>query len=229
MRIVSPPRNATPPIVAVPADPAPPAVRKVHVGCGPKALLPGWCNTDVRPFPGVDAVLDATQPWPFRDLTHVFGEHFIEHLEIDAAIRFLVHAGAALAPGGRIRLSTPNLAWVVHAHFALDPPSLERRIEDTLAMNRGFYGWGHRFLWTEEMLRLVMTAVGYEDVEAFAYGESRDPELRGLERHGGYVVEGGHPSVIILEGVRGERPIAPDPAIDAWLERELLCHVRSGH
>jgi hypothetical protein len=91
----------------------PQTVRKVHVGCGPHALLDGWCNADVRRFEGVDHVMDATEPWPFSGLTHVFGEHFIEHLEIDKAIDFLVHAGRSLAPGGRIRLSTPNLAWVM--------------------------------------------------------------------------------------------------------------------
>ena len=62
------------------------AATKVHVGCGPKVHLNGWCNTDVRPFPGVDRVLDATEPWPFDSLTHVYGEHFLEHLEIDKAI-----------------------------------------------------------------------------------------------------------------------------------------------
>lgn len=89
---------------------APPAVRRVHVGCGPDALIPGWHNTDLRPFPGIDSAMDATAPWPFSGLTHVFGEHFIEHLAVDQALDFLVHAGNALAPGGRIRLSTPSLA-----------------------------------------------------------------------------------------------------------------------
>src|SRR6201999_4605900 len=92
---------------------------KVHVGCGPHALLQGWANTDLRAFKGVAHVMDATEPWPWTGVTHVFGEHFIEHLEIDKAIDFLVHAGTSLGPGGRIRLSTPSLAWVIRPHFAL--------------------------------------------------------------------------------------------------------------
>lgn len=204
-------------------------VRKVHVGCGPHALLAGWCNSDLRPFKGVDHVMDATQPWPFRDLTHVFGEHFIEHLDIDKAIDFLVHAGASLAPGGRIRLSTPNLAWVVRTHFSLGPADEEQRLRETLDLNRAFHGWGHRFLWSEEMLNGVMAMVGFEEIELFAYGESRDPELAGLERHGGYSVVDGYPSVIIVEGVRGAQPIERRPAVDAWIDHEFLRHVRGGH
>lgn len=204
-------------------------IRKVHVGCGPHALLDGWCNSDLRAFKGVDHVMDATQPWPFRDLTHVFGEHFIEHLDVDKAIDFLVHAGGSLAPGGRIRLSTPNLAWVVRTHFSLEPAGEEKRLKETLDLNRAFHGWGHRFLWSEEMLTGVMAMVGYEEVELFAYGDSHDPELVGLERHGGYSVVDGHPSVIVVEAVRGGQPIERNPHIDAWIEHEFLRHVRGGH
>lgn len=205
------------------------AVRKVHVGCGPKALLEGWCNSDLRAFKGVDHVMDATEPWPWTGLTHVFGEHFIEHLEIDKAIDFLVHAGSSLAPGGRIRLSTPNLAWVIRTHFSLSTVDYEERLSDTLKTNRAFHGWGHRFLWSTEMLTGVMASIGFEDVEVHGYGESRDPELTGLERHGGYSVVDGLPSVVIVEGVRGEDPIARSEPIDAWIDHEFLRHVRGGH
>lgn len=205
------------------------AVRKVHVGCGPHALLEGWCNADLRSFAGVDHVMDATEPWPWSGLTHVFGEHFIEHLEIDRAIAFLVHAGGSLAPGGRIRVSTPNLAWVVATHFTPGPADEESRLSETLKLNRAFHGWGHRFLWTSELLTGVMASLGYEDVELFAYGESRDPELAELERHGGFSVDAGEPSVIIAEGVRGDAPIARSAAVDGWIEHEFLRHVRGGH
>jgi predicted SAM-dependent methyltransferase len=217
---------SVPKLTSVPAYPQ--TVRKLHVGCGPHALLEGWCNTDLRAFEGVDHVMDATQPWPFSGLTHVFGEHFIEHLELDKAIDFLVHAGTSLASSGRIRLSTPNLAWVMAAH-PTHGDDFDERIHNTLKLNRGFYGWGHRFLWTAEMLTGVMASVGYEDIELHDYGQSRDPELAGLERHGNYSVEDGLPSVIIVEGVRGAAPIAQNHSIQAWIDHEFLRHVRSGH
>jgi predicted SAM-dependent methyltransferase len=205
-------------------------VTKVQVGCGPKAILDDWCNTDIRPFQGIDHVMDATQPWPFTGLTHVFGEHFLEHLEIDKAIDFLVHAGNSLAPGGRMRLSTPNLAWVMRTHFTFGADIDElRRLEDTIKLNRGFYGWGHRFLWTAEMLTGMLVSVGFEDVTLEEYGRSDDPVFDGIERHGNYSVAEGLPSVIIVEAVRGTEPIARDKAIDAWIEHDFLRHVRGGH
>jgi predicted SAM-dependent methyltransferase len=204
-------------------------VAKVQVGCGPKALLEGWCNTDIRGFAGIDQVMDATEPWPFSGLTHVFGEHFLEHLEIDKAVDFLVHAGNSLAPGGRIRLSTPNLAWVIRTHFDVGPVGEEKRLADTLRTNRAFYGWGHRFLWTTEMLTGLLATLGYEEVEVYGYGESRDPEFVNLERHGGYSVVDGHPSVVIVEAVRGDAPIERSEPIDKWIDHEFMRHVRAGH
>jgi predicted SAM-dependent methyltransferase len=44
---------------------------RVHVGSGPKSLLPDWWNVDIRDFPGVDEVVDATAPWPWTNLEYV--------------------------------------------------------------------------------------------------------------------------------------------------------------
>jgi predicted SAM-dependent methyltransferase len=205
-------------------------IAKVHVGCGPKAHLKGWWNTDLRSFPGVDQALDATQPWPWRDqLTHVYSEHFLEHLELERAVAFLVHAGNALKPGGRIRLSTPNLVWVMGCFMLGADVATERRLQDTLAINRAFHGWEHKFLWSEEMLAGLLGAMGFERIEPYAFGESDDPELRSIEQHANYLVSGDQPSVVILEAIRGSRPIALDPAIGAWMEHEFIRYVRDGH
>lgn len=57
----------------------PSGIKRVHVGCGPHAILPDWWNVDVRKFRGIDDVIDAAEPWPYTDLDFVFAEHFIEH------------------------------------------------------------------------------------------------------------------------------------------------------
>jgi hypothetical protein len=155
---------------------------------------------------------------------------FSQHLRIDDAIAFLTHAGNALRKGGRLRLSTPNLTWVLATHYAIGSEvDVETRRLQTLKINRAFYGWGHQFLWSEDLLRGLMESMGYEGVESFAYGESRDPALQALERHGSYLVTDGCPSVIIVEAVRGTRPIALEPSMKAWIDREFLSHVQQGH
>jgi hypothetical protein len=98
----------------------PDGLRRVNVGSGPALLPPDWWNVDVRPFPGIDEVMDAAAPWPWQDrLDYVYGEHFLEHLTVPQALRFLVEAGKSLRQGGRIRLSTPSLEWVLATHFHL--------------------------------------------------------------------------------------------------------------
>ena len=122
----------------------PSGIKRVHVGCGPHAILPDWWNVDVRKFRGIDDVIDAAEPWPYTDLDFVFAEHFIEHLTLDRGLTLLIiHAGNSLRPGSVIRLSTPNIEWVMHTHFQTGQVELEKRLLDTLRTNRAFHGWGH--------------------------------------------------------------------------------------
>ena len=60
-----------------------------------------------------------------------------------------------------------------------------------------------------------------------AYGESEDPALRGLERHGGYQVVDGWPNVWIVEAVPTGRPPSTDLLAEA--EQEIERYRRSGH
>ena len=213
-----------------PGPDQPGGIRRVQVGCGPHNLLPDWWNVDIREFRGVDQVMDATQPWPWTNLEYVYGEHFLEHLELDKALDFLCHAGNALAPGGILRLTTPNLEWVVRSHFTPSPGmDTEARIHDTLRLNRAFYGWGHRFLYTREMLAHILTGLGYDAPAFFAYGESDTEALRGLERHGGYTVKAGLPNLIVAQARRPAGDLAVPAEMLQRLEDTFLKHVRSGH
>jgi hypothetical protein len=204
-------------------------IKRVQVGCGPHNAMEDWWNTDIRPFRGLDEVLDATKPWPWRNLDYVYGEHFLEHLALDEAIDFLTHAGNSLRVGGSIRLSTPNLDWVLETHYARSARDRRERVSGTLRINRAFHGWGHRFLYSQETLEFVMAEMQFEGIRFCAYGESDDPELSGLERHGNYWVAGGKPSVVIIEASRGERPIMPSAGLSSLAEDEFLRYVRTGH
>jgi len=172
----------------------------VNVGCGPHNLPPDWWNIDIRKFRGIDEVLDVTQPWPYRELEYVYGEHFLEHLTLPQALNFLGHAWQSLKLGGAIRLSTPNLEWVLRTHFQLGKVEPKKRLLDTLKVNRAFHGWGHQFLYTATMLQALLGEVGFTKIALCSYGESDEPELRNLEKHGGFQVYDGLPSVIIVEG-----------------------------
>ena len=83
--------------------------RKVQLGAG-SSRLEGWLNTDIEPGDGL-AYLDATKPFPFEDdsVHYIFSEHLIEHLTYDEGKAMMAEAHRVLAPGGKMRISTPNL------------------------------------------------------------------------------------------------------------------------
>lgn len=205
-------------------------IDRLQVGCGPQHVRDDWWNVDVRAFQGIDEVMDVTLPWRWRScLNYVYGEHFLEHLEIRKAHDFLCQAHAALKSGGKIRLSTPSLEWVLSTHFDLNASDSRMAIEQTLAVNRAFYGWGHRFLYSRPMLVRVLSACGFTEIKFFAYGESDTPSLRGIECHGGFQVSNGFPSVWIAEGTKlnGDRP--GDDEFSAQIYLHFDRHVESGH
>jgi predicted SAM-dependent methyltransferase len=208
----------------------PEGMRRVNVGSGPKNLLPDWWNVDLRPFDGIDQTMDATEPWPWHDrLEYVYGEHFLEHLTVPQALHFLVQAGSALEPGGRIRLSTPSLEWVLNTHFNLATLDPAIRRSHTWDINRAFHGWGHQFLYSKEMLLHFVAGTGFQSPVICDYGESETRALENLERHGGWNVTAGYPSVWIIEAVRGEKPIALTQELQAEAENNYIAYVRSGH
>jgi predicted SAM-dependent methyltransferase len=187
-----------------------------------------WWNVDVRGFRGIDEVADVTAAWPWRDLDYVYGEHFLEHLGPDDALTFLSEAIVHLRPRGRIRLSTPSLEFVWQTHFTRSAPDAAV-VSDTYRANRAFHGWGHQFLYSRPFLERILRATGFVDVEFFAFGESHDAELSGLERHGKPVEVGGWPSVWNVEAARPPGEPAIDPTLREEIDHEFERYVRQGH
>lgn len=149
---------------------------RLHIGSG-EVRIAGWTNIDNRRLAGVDRVVDVTYGLPFRDVHFVFAEHFIEHLHYGEAMYFLSECRRVLRDDGVLRLSTPNLDWVLATHYG------KARIEDCFRINRAFRGWGHQFLYNFEVLQATLIAAGFREVVRRDYGESDIDELRGLEQH----------------------------------------------
>lgn len=175
---------------------------RLHVGSG-RERLEGWINIDIQALPEVDVIADVTQGLQFTEAEAIYAEHFLEHLDIDDAVTFLVECHRALAPGAWLRLSTPNLDWVWATHYRLDADAAAKQAF-ALAINRAFHGWRHRFLWNREMLAEALGACGFVDVRWCRHGESELPVFQGIERHETYDDASDLPHVIIAEARRGE-------------------------
>jgi hypothetical protein len=178
---------------------------RLNVGCG-NSPLPGWVNVDLQLLPGVDVVADVSSGLCFRSVAVVFAEHFLEHLALDEAFAFLEDAHRVLGREGWLRLSTPNLEWVLATHYDREAPLGKDR--GTFQVNRAFYGWEHRFLWDRSFLERTMVACGFTDLRWPAYGESSLAFFRGLEGHERSADSPGLPHVLIVEARKG--PARPE-------------------
>lgn len=206
-------------------------IKRVQVGCGPKNLMDNWWNVDIRDFNGIDEVMDVTKPWRWEGvLDYVYGEHFIEHLDLNDALHFLLYAGNSLRVGGCIRLSTPSLEWVLKTHFLFEEQDDDRIINQTLITNRAFHGWGHKFLYSKAMLGRLLNDIGYSNVSFHMYGKSDDPQLCGLECHGGLKIDGKFPSVWIVEGIRtSQKEMSIPKKLVDFIEDQYIRFVKGGH
>lgn len=156
---------------------------RLHLGCGQYPIA-GWVNIDVQALPGVDRVLDVRDGLPFENVAAIFGEHFLEHLDVDEGLACLVECRRALASDGILRISTPNLDWVFLTHYRHGRwPADQDAVSDCFQLNRAFHGWGHRFLYNRPALEGILRTAGFAEISWHRYGESDVPELAGLERH----------------------------------------------
>ena len=179
---------------------------KLHIGSG-RVALPGWVNVDIQHLPEVDVVNDVTEGLPFDEAQFIFAEHFIEHLPFDAALQFLRECRRVLLENGVLRLSTPNLDWVLRSHY--DPSrwqSTAEPIRDCLWLNKAFRGWGHCFLYNLDTLAQLLSAAGFAFVTAQEYGCSQFSVLTGLESHETDPDLPATPHVLVVEasGIVGE-------------------------
>jgi predicted SAM-dependent methyltransferase len=164
----------------------------VELGAG-TTRRDGWIGTDISWRARLH--LDATRPWPFPpgSVSHVYGDNMIEHVPLAGARALLRHAAAALRPGGRIRLVTPDAERcaevyleggdraqaLLAAHRAAGERA-EHRIDILRAV---FVAYEHDrgYAWDLASLRAELTAAGFTSVERVELQESVDPALRGLE------------------------------------------------
>lgn len=178
---------------------------RLHIGCG-ENIYKGWVNIDRAALRGVDQALDIRLGLPFEDVAAIYAEHFLEHLSLDHGLLFLRECRRVLKSDGVLRVSTPNLDWVLRTHYRFDPiPEAESQLE-CVRINRAFHGWGHQFLYNGPMLARVLRAVGFETVKFQPYGESDVPEMRGLERHEKFQDSPEFPHVLIAEAAGDSEP-----------------------
>lgn len=173
------------------------SIRKLHLGCGPN-VLDGWLNTDISASKE-RIYLDAGKPFPFPDGTfdYVYSEHVIEHISYPGSLVMLSETYRVLKSGGKVRISTPNLRFLIEL-FETQKTDVQRRyiewsrrffpdgavgLPETFVLNNFVRLWGHRFIYDEETLRSTLTNAGFTNLTKCSVGESSVAAFRGIEHH----------------------------------------------
>lgn len=139
---------------------------KLHLGCGPN-VMKGWLNYDLNPAEG-GIKHDLTRPLPHPDnsVDMCFSEHFIEHITREQAVELLKECHRVLRPGGRLRITTPNLDVLVqdYVNGKIDrwkggwEPSTPCQM-----LNYGLTSWGHKFTYNVQELVQVFIEAGFKN------------------------------------------------------------------
>jgi predicted SAM-dependent methyltransferase len=174
-------------------------VAKLQLGAADN-IIDGWLNTSLRPRSPRIVFLDVPQPFPFGPAVfdYVLSEHLIEHLTYTDGRFMLAECFRILKPGGKIRISTPDIKMLAGVLFKEDEKSKQyvnwiattfpRDIpvqNAVMVINNLFYNWGHRFLYDFLTLKMTLEETGFTDIRAYEIGMSDDEVFRGIERHVG--------------------------------------------
>jgi predicted SAM-dependent methyltransferase len=172
---------------------------KLHIGCG-KHILSGWLNTDsCLHDPSLPIhLLDASRTFPFTDGTfaYVFSEHMIEHISYPAGLHMLTECLRVLKPQGVLRLSTPDLDFLLdlrrpdksplqHEYIrwstGTNTPYAPDLTNETFVINNFVRDWGHSFIYDDRTLRQSLQLAGFSQLRKCALQESSVDCLRNLE------------------------------------------------
>ena len=118
---------------------------RLNLGCGP-AVMEGFVNADIAPWPGVDVIADLDEAWPFEDdsaeliiASHVFGHlnnpvHFMtEAWRVLVSPRIIEAKSVALpdgyhVTGGLLQVCVP---YYKHPNSFADPTHKRHCTEHT--------------------------------------------------------------------------------------------------
>ena len=174
------------------------AVAALQLGSG-LHLLPGWLNSDYPAAPEDGVALDATAPFPLPDAAfdYILAEHMIEHLPYPGALAMLGECLRVLKPGGVLRVSTPDIGFLVRL-LREDLSPLERDYiawaadvieggEPVTALgvvNNFVRAWGHRFIFDKPTLAGAIAGAGFVDIVEARVGVSAHAALDGIDHDG---------------------------------------------
>jgi len=130
-------------------------------------------------------------PFPDCCAQAIFSSHFFEHITRRDAERLAAEALRVLEPGGVIRISVPDLAWL----FSEYQRGAGRAVVDGIFDADGLGEYArHRYMYDEQLLGELLAGAGFTEIERCGFREGRVPDLDVLDnRAGSLVMEAARP------------------------------------
>ena len=170
---------------------------KLHLGCG-RNILDGWINTDYNTAKfGGSEYLDVTKKFPYNNnsVDYIFSEHMIEHITYHEGKFMLEESFRVLKSDGKIRISTPDLKFLINLYTDNKTDLQKKYIDytvnhsaydvsigiDTFIINNFVRDWGHIFIYDKKILKTLLESIGFTDVKSYLITESEDENLKNLE------------------------------------------------
>ena len=169
---------------------------KLNLGCDTCYLNhKGWTDIDLQPHAPHVVKADALHlPYKNSSADFVFTSHLIEHMPYADGLLLLAECRRVLKPGGRIRVTTPDLAFLADLitgtgmqafdYLKFQQQSSPKEIPKPRAsfvVNRFVRAWGHLFIYDQLTLMDAMLETGFKTITSHKVGESGCEELRDLE------------------------------------------------
>ena len=168
-------------------------IKKLHIGAGNRKIK-DWLNTDIG-NKSIMPVVDVTKKFPFNTKTfdYVFSEHMIEHIKYQDGVKMLKESFRVLKSNGKIRISTPDLQFLIDLYLNEKDQLQKDYIEWSCknyqltegsiveVVNNYFQSWGYQFIYDKNTIENTLKAVGFTKIEFFKINESNNLELKDLE------------------------------------------------
>lgn len=176
-------------------------IAKLQLGCGPNRL-PGWLNADIiiEECKKGAIYLDVGEHFPLPDesIDYVYSEHMIEHLNYAQAVNMLRECHRVLKPNGVIRISTPDLRFLLDLYQNPEKPENKsfikwsaeggaggeiRPVSPVYVINKFHTTWGHKIIYDYDTLASLLKQNGFDHICQCELSQSTHEALTDVERH----------------------------------------------